>query len=303
MNSDSVELPHDPSQSPALQAMQLPQYRHSAAAMELFLDAIHEQNQALQRSTNVPGSVKWADGTEIATENFSYFEDRKKQLEQEFFAELSDCIGVAKATEFCYTLAVDWFSGAKGRSGPRVSGLKAAVREYVKAIIKPSRLNSVMILDPQDLPAGTLSAQDIAQILQLNHELLYKHLEAWKAGHPNTDRLSSNDIFLRRGLGLDRALEDHEIYRELDLINSYSLAFSSPEKFAQMQKGKLPAIVNGDLALFEYRVLFFSPFVPGMMVGQFEFGIIPASKGLSLKNQGEHAGIREYLLDPRPFDH
>ena len=63
-----------------------------------------------------------------------------------------------------------------------------------------------------------------------------------------------------------------------------------------MQKGKVAAIINGDLALFEHRVLFFSPFVPGMMIGQLEFGIIPALNGLPLKNQGEHAGIHEYLL-------
>jgi hypothetical protein len=155
----------------------------------------------------------------------------------------------------------------------------------------------------QDLPATTLGAQDVARVLQLNHELLHKHLEAWKAVHLNADRLSSDDIFLRRGLGLERPFEDDDVYREMDFINSYSLAFSSPEKFAQMQQNKVPAIVNGDLALFEQRVLFFSPFVPGMAVGQLEFGIIPALKALPLKSQGKHAGIHEYLLDPRPFDH
>ncbi|MBF6990776.1 hypothetical protein [Cupriavidus sp. IK-TO18] len=283
--------------------MQLPQYRDSAFAMELFLDAIHDQDQPLQRSTNVPGSVKWADGSEIAAEKLSYFQDQKGQLEHEFLVELSDRIGEAKAFEFCHTVAVDWFSGAKGRRGPRVSGLKAAVREYVVALIKPSELKDVVILDQQDLPAAMLSALDVARILQLNHELLYKHLEAWKAVHPNADCLSSDDIFLRRGLGLDQAFEEHDVYRELDFINSYSLAFSSPEKFAQMQKNKVAAIVNGDLALFDHRVLFFSPFVPGMMVGQLELGIIPALKALPLKSQGEHAGIQEYLLDPRPFDH
>jgi hypothetical protein len=283
--------------------MQLPQYRYSAAAMELFLDAIHSQNQPLQRSTNVPGTVKWADGSEISADNLSYFEEQKAQLEHEFLVELSDRIGAARAVEFCHTIAVDWFSGEKGRRGPRVSGLKAAVREYVGAFVEPSGIKGIVMLDQQNLPAPTLSALEVARILQLNHEMLSKHLEEWKAVHPNADRLSSDDIFLRRGLGLDRAFEDHDLYLERDFINSYSLAFSSPEKFSQMQKNKVAAIVNGDLALFDHRVLFFSPFVPGMMVGQLEFGIIPASNGLRLKSQGIHAGIREYLLDPRPFDH
>lgn len=302
VSSDSLEPPHDPSRSPAVQAMQLPQYRDSAAAMELFLDAIHDQSQPLRRSSNVPGSVKWADSSEIAAENLSYFEGHKEQLEQEFLVELRDRIGTAKAAEFCDTVADDWFSGARGQRGPRVTALKAAVREYVSAIIKPAELKSVVVLEQQELAAGTLNARDVARILELNHQLLCKHLEAWKATHPNADSLSSDDIFLRRGLGLDRAFEDHDVYLEWDFINSYSLAFSSPEKFAQRQKNKVAAIVNGDLALFDYRVLFFSPFVPGMKVGQLEFGIIPAVKALPLKYQGEHAGIREYLLDPRPFD-
>jgi len=271
--------------------------------MELFLDAIHYQDQPLRRSLNVPGLTKWADVFELVAEKFSYFVDQKEQLEREFLVELTERIGEAKAVEFCHTVAVDWFSGAKGRRGPSVGGLKAAVREYVGTLISPSTLESVVIRDQQDLPTATLSARDVARILQLNHELLCKHIDAWKAVHPNADDLSSDDIFLRRGLGLDRAFEDHDVYRELDFINSYSLAFSSPEKFAQMQKDKVPAIVNGDLAVFEHRVLFFSPFVPGMKVGQFEFGIIPALNCLPLLSQGEHAGIREYLLDPRPFDH
>ena len=200
------------------------------------------------------------------------------------------------------TIAGDWFSGTKGRRGPRVGGLKAAIRSYLVPLLRSAALESVVILAQQDLPAATFSAQDVARILQLNHELLYKHLEAWKDSHPNARRLSSDDIFLRRGLGLDKPFEDHDIYREMDFINSYSLAFSSPEKFAQMQKHKVPTIINGDLALFEERVLFFSPFIPDMEVGQLEFGVIPALKQLPLKDHGVHGGISEYQLAPRPFD-
>jgi hypothetical protein len=90
-------------------------------------------------------------------------------------------------------------------------------------------------------------------------------------------------------------------YREWDFINSYSIAFSAPEKFSQMMNGRKPAILNGDLAIFDGRMLFFSPFIPGMDVGQLEFGIIPSEKALPIHSQGIHGGILEYIIDPAPF--
>lgn len=85
-------------------------------------------------------------------------------------------------------------------------------------------------------------------------------------------------------------------YKEWDYINSYSIALSAPEKFSQMQEGNIPAIVNGELSLFEGRILFFSPFIPQMSAGQLEAGVIPNDKPLPIKEQGEHGGIVEYLL-------
>lgn len=283
--------------------MALPQYKDSAAAMELFLDAIHHPDQPMARARSIPGTVKWVDGTELDVEALTYFEDNKEALELEYLKELADSIGAAKAVAFCHTVSEDWFSGSKGRRGPRVQALKAAVRQYLHELIQPAALASVLIDHQQDLPvASQFNADDIEKILRLNDQFVYQQIDAWKQKHPASDRLSSDEIFLRRGLALNELLRVAEGYREKDFINSYSLAFSSPEKFAQMHPGKIPAIINGDLHLFDHRILFFSPLVPGMPVGQLEFGIIPAKKALPLADQGLHAGIREYQLDPRPFD-
>jgi hypothetical protein len=85
-------------------------------------------------------------------------------------------------------------------------------------------------------------------------------------------------------------------------INSYSIAFSAPEKFAQMQAGRIAAMVNGDLDLFWGRILFFSPFIPKMAVGQLEAGVIPGERPEQIKNQGAHGGVVEYILGERPED-
>lgn len=68
-----------------------------------------------------------------------------------------------------------------------------------------------------------------------------------------------------------------------------------------MTSGSVAAIVNGDLGLFAERILFFSPFIPGMEVGQLEFGVIPSEEALPIRRQGCYGGIVEYILDPAPF--
>jgi hypothetical protein len=114
--------------------------------------------------------------------------------------------------------------------------------------------------------------------------------------------MSDDDIFFRRGLSLQAPLDRHEPYREWDFINSYSIALSAPEKFAQMQDGRVAALVSGDWGLFLGRVLFFSPFVPNMDLGQLEAGVIPSERPLPIKFQGNHGGILEYILGERPED-
>ena len=58
-----------------------------------------------------------------------------------------------------------------------------------------------------------------------------------------------------------------------------------------------PAILNTNLANLRDRILFFSPFIKNMPIGQFELGIIPHWWTLRISKQGTHGGIDEYLLD------
>lgn len=302
MAANTPENDDDPSRNRALKTALLPQYKASPTVMERFLVASHGEDRALERSANVPGTTKWADTNEIRADAYSYFDDNKRDLENEFLGDLTDCLGRLKAIEFCDVVAGDWFSGAAGQSGPRVSGLKAGIRDYISPLLRGKPLDSVVSHASASLPQPTFSAQEIAQILTVNDILMFRHIEEWKALHASVSSLSTDDIFLRRGLGLDKPLQVDLLYREFDFISSYSMAFTTTEKFSQMKRGKYPAMVSGDLALFNERILFFSPFVPGMQGGQLEVGVIPALTGLPLKDQESHGGIHEYLLDPRPFD-
>jgi hypothetical protein len=188
------------------------------------------------------------------------------------------------------------------RHGPRVLALKKSIRQYLEVITGSTSMANVVVNDISDPVASCLDSADVAKILTTNDQMLTRHIEAWKERHQNADQLSNDDIFFRRGLSLQTPRDEDEPYREWDFINSYSIALSAPEKFAQMQNGRIAALVSGDWGLFDGRVLFFSPFVPMMDVGQLEAGVIPSENPLPIKYQGNHGGILEYIIGEQPGD-
>lgn len=280
---------------PALESAILPQYLESAAFMERFLDAIHSAGADIARSQNTK-RIKLVDGSEIRADCFDYFSEHKAEMEAEFLSDLTDQVGKEKAEWFCDVIAKDWYDGRGLRTGKRVIDLKSSIRAYLEEV----GISPALVVQHSDLPQLTheLPAGDIAAILTVNDRMMIRHIEAWKAVHPNSDRMSNDEIYLRRGLSLDNPLEETASYKEWDYINSYSIALSAPEQFSQMQAGKIPALVHGDIALFDGRILFFSPFIPNMKIGQLEAGVIPNGRPQTIKAQGKHGGILEYILDP-----
>lgn len=287
----------------AIASSLLPQYSGSAAFMDRFLLAIHEDGQEIERSQN-DQKIKLVDQKEIASDALDYFTSSKPKMEEDFFTDISGRIGKTKANFFCDVLANDWYDGRALRNGPRVRSLKLSVYCYLSALLEDSGDISNIVINQDNFSGVTqeLSMQDIAAILTVNDQMLYQHIEAWKSQHPNVFMLSTDDIFIRRGLALKEELDTSVLYKEWDFLNSYSIAFSAPEKFSQMTIGSLPAIVNGNINLFKNRILFFSPFIPGMISGQLEVGVIPSLKLLPIASQGVHGGIHEYILDPAPFE-
>jgi hypothetical protein len=277
-----------------LETANLPQYQLSATFMERFLDAIHEEGKEIERAPNTRG-IKLVDDTELNADYLDYFFENKRSMEKEFLHELREKLGNAKADLFCEIVSQDWYDGKGLRNGTRVLSLKLSVRDYLRAIVGDDLPNIVENHELSD-SRPCLDKKEIAAILTMNDQMMVRHIEEWKKGHPNSDQMSDDNIFFRRGLSLKKPL-DTNVYREWSYINSYSIALSAPEKFSQMQAGFVCALVCGDLHLFDGRILFFSPFVPNMDVGQLEAGVIPADRPMPIKLQGKHAGILEYILD------
>ncbi|MEI4970015.1 hypothetical protein [Aeromonas caviae] len=286
--------------SPATITSLLPQYRLSSEMMTRFIDAIHHDEPVIERSSNVKGT-KFIDNSEWSTDALSYFINNKDSLRKEFTSELLRKIDKAEIDLFCEVVAKEWFDGAKERNTGRPNNLKSSVYSYLSMIYGEKYASSC--IQKINLPNNAkplISNDAIASILTVNDQMLYKHIEEWKSRHPNSDKISDDDIFLRRGVSLTSPINTNKKYIEYDFISSYSLAISAPEKFSQNVKNCKPAIINGELSLFKGRVLFFSPFILDMDVLQLELGVIPSEKPINIHFQGEHSGILEYILDPAP---
>ncbi|MCC9162560.1 hypothetical protein LNA76_04395 [Alcaligenes sp. MMA] len=286
----------------AIETFLLPQYNTSAAFMERFLVAAHAEGTAIERSPNNQG-IKLVDGNEINADFFDYFIEEKDCFREEFANELKGKISDKEFDDFCQTVAEDWFDGKRLRQNGRARCLKRSVYDYLSTLAGNS-MDRDQFVQSQDLPLDVeplITVKSIAAILTVNDQMIYRHFEGWKSYHSDSDNLSDDNIFLRRGLALESELDTAIPYREYDFLNSYSIAFSASEKFAQMRGALTPAMINGEISLFHNRVLFFSPFIPDMDVGQLEFGIIPHEKPHCLVSQGVHGGIHEYIMDPTPF--
>lgn len=293
-SNKSMEKP-----SAALDTMLLPQYQGSMAFMERFLIAAHSEAASIERSSNYQ-KIKLVDGAEMDSDMLSHFSENCDAFRNEFLSELSNKITLKEYSTFCETVAEEWFDGKRLRETGRCQQLKFSVCEYFRLLGHPKD-SLVQVKDDFFGVDPLITPQSVAAILTVNDQMLYRHIEAWKQLRSDTQPLLQTDIFLRRGLGLSTPIDPINGYKEWDFINSYSIAFSAPEKFAQMTADNIPTIVNGEISLFSGRVLFFSPFIPNMDVGQMELGIIPSKKPIPIYSQGSHGRILEYILDPAPY--
>ena len=275
----------------------LPQYFHSDCMYERFLDATLEEASEVGRATNIKGQVKLTDDYEIEYDNLEFFVNKKKDLENEFFVELSERITKERATEFCNIISQNWFDGRAKRNSEPVKQLFASIKNYLLEYRKVKNENDIRVMfDIDESIEPNFDDDEIEAILELNRQMFDGYVYQWLEGHPNYLEMGSGDIYCRRGIFLDKPLEPQE-YLEWNYINSYSLAFTVTEKFAQMVDKATPAILNTNLANLRERILFFSPFIPNMPAGQFKLGIIPHWWTLKITKQGNHGGIDEYLVD------
>jgi hypothetical protein len=275
----------------------LPQYFYSDCMFERFLDATQCEADEISRAESIKGQTKTTEDYEIEHDNLEFFVERKEQFEIEFLKELSKRITKIKATIFCKIISDNWYDGRAKRNSLPVRRLFASIKNYLLEYKKVTNEDDIRVIyDVDDKIKPNFNDDDIDAILEVNRQMFDGYISQWIEGHPNYFEMGSKDIYCRRGLFLEKPLDSEE-YLEWNYINSYSIAFTVTEKFSQMTDKATPAILNTNLANLRDRILFFSPFIKNMPIGQFELGIIPHWWTLRISKQGTHGGIEEYLLD------
>jgi hypothetical protein len=216
----------------------------------------------------------------------------KSAMEEEFVADLGSCsCGVSSRVASLYFQAIkDYQDG--GSTAP-LRMLKHAVRAYMF-----DRGATVNIRENLDAIEGgnEISGEDIRRILRANQFNLVKHFDAWKRQRHHD--ISDDEIYLRRGIGLSTPLVSGA-YQEAAWITSYTLALSVAEAFANRGRPRVENIIHLQYEDARSRVLFFSPFVPGVHPKELELGLIPFAVPRRLEKLFTEGRYEEYLVSDK----
>lgn len=120
--------------SKATETALLPQYQNSAAFMERFLVAVHQDGALIERSVNSKG-IKLVDGTELDAEVLSYFVENQESFRDEFLGELKGRMKSGEFDTFCDVVANEWFDGKRLREKGRPRRLKRSVHDYLSKLL------------------------------------------------------------------------------------------------------------------------------------------------------------------------
>jgi hypothetical protein len=283
--------------SKAGQISLLPQYQNSETMYERFSDATLDGNEEIIRSQNSRG-YKLTDIYEIENDKLKYFVEKKGELEDEFLDTLKTRITESQAELFCSLISEYWHDGKTKRSSHEVKKLFASIKNYLLEYRIASSEENIKVLNEID-PSIEINFDDdeIEAIIDLNQEMIDYHTQKWIETRSDYLQISTETLHCRRGLYLKENFKENSEYFEWDFINSYSLGFTVTEKFAQMSNGDIPVIINKNLSDVRKRIIFFSPFIKGMPIHQFELGIIPHVNTMVCKAQGLFGGIHEFIIE------
>ena len=282
--------------SKAGQTSLLPQYISSNHIYEKFSDATLEGLDEIRFAENITGEIKLIDQEESYDDRFVFFEKNKAQMEDEFFKQTSLRIGKDKTEEFCTLISDLWYDGKLKRTKGPMENLFASVKNYLLESRKATNASRIKVHNDVINIAPSFTHDEIQDILQVNREMMYNYINEWISSHPEGSSFGTDDVYCRRGLLVTNDFENDD-YKEWNYINSYSMAVTVPEKFAQISKGLTPAIVHTKIGNLDGRILFFSPFIKGMPAGQLELGVIPHCWQMELISDGIHRGFHEYRLE------
>lgn len=262
-------------------------YQDSELMRERSFKALNDPTSVPNRRYDRYGAV---DQLEASLDALNYFTapDNKKAMEDEFLEDLhSSEWGISSEATACYLEAVK--SHQNGNTSDSLTMLHDAVRSYMAdaGVSLPQGEEAAGLSQP-----NVISVREVGCLINLNRRSLEKHLHRWME---QRGVLSQDGIYLKRGKGTSLPLDTSQ-YQEEKWIASYSLSVSVAESFANKDKLSIKNILHLEYAEAAFRVLIFTPFLPGVHADEVEFGLIPFAAPRMLKKLETEGEYEEFLI-------
>jgi hypothetical protein len=277
-----------------MSAAELDKYILNPEIDRRFMAATASGSTVLPRSRNRKG-IKSVRLSEQESAHHAFFHSSRPEMRKDYWNRLGDCLSGQQRKKLIKIILASWTDGGVKRESEDVMSIKASISDYVK---QKARGGTVYVDEfiPKDTPR-LLDVDEVGAIIDVTARLVELTMQNYAdhmrdLGHT---LMSTNHLWLHRGLHLEKTLSDGE-YRERRHISSYSFSLSVPEQFAQCVSGKLPSLVS--IRLFDCieRCIFFSELIPDLELKQLEYAVIPHWTPLHISYLGRHTKIDEYEL-------
>ncbi len=275
----------------------LDKYIHNPFLKQRFIDDASSGQTDL---SSEPGSKGFKEISELEYDHgiFEYFDHNRPEMESEFRDFFYEEIGKAKYASFVNTIANVWTLGHKGRKNSLVQSLIQSVYNFL----------SSRNLEPNDYILGDFESgvhspmftnEEMIKLLLINAKLLEHYLTEYcyqVSSLEETTSFTKDDLWVHRGLFLDKEWGIGDQYTEKDFLNSYALSISISEKFSKIDQNKVPSIVSWNVDDIINQVIAFYAFTPGMTNVQTELVVMPRMQRAVVQNADLKSHIKDYEL-------
>lgn len=283
--------------APLLSRSTLDKYIHNPFLKQRFINDSAIGQKDLSSEPGIPGFKKISE-LEYEYGIFSYFDKNREKMEKDFKNSFYKEIGPEKYTSFVDTIAKTWTAGNKGRKDPLVQSLMQAIYNFLSS--RNNEPNNFILKNfTSGIHEPMFSNDEVKKLLLINSSLLEYYLTeyCYQVSKPNeTTSLTTDSLWVHRGLFINEEWEAGKKYYEKDLLNSYALSISISEKFSKIKKNKVPSIVGWNVHDIINQVIAFYAFIPGMTNVQTELIVIPRMQFALIKNAALTSHIKDYEL-------
>ena len=273
----------------------LPQYKYSENNQQRYFDSIGDSNTPIKRS-DVYKFYNGVSVEELKNDCLDYF--NSKDFPKIYKSLLTKNIEAERVDLYFETLSDHWYE--ENFEDENLLALMASIYNYLFIYNNKNEIDDSILKHYQwDIGCPMFNNHEIDFILKTNYEYLSNELENWANILSSKYDLGSPNIFFSRGVKCSDELLSKFVehpYKFKSLITSFTLSHSVAEKFSFSDE-KNPTILHIDHFYLKKKSLFFSPFISGMNVDEFELGLIPFFPRPQFRFQGFISGRNEFILD------